>query len=130
MPTWFSLLHAPAFRPGWRALLGFLMVLVCVLAFVPQPPTLDVVDGDKLQHIVAFACLAGCAALSTGPGWRSAAGITLAMLCFGIFIELVQSRIPSRSAEWQDVVADTVGILTGLLLMAAARRWHRPATPR
>ncbi len=127
MPSLSSLLNTPALRPWWRAVLVLLMGAVCVLAFMPAPPSLDISGGDKFQHILAFVCLAACAALSLQPGRPAAARVALAMLCFGIFIEWVQSGLPSRSAEWQDVVADAVGIAVGLLVVAQARRRLGPA---
>jgi VanZ family protein len=42
--------------------------------------------------------------------------VALGLLAFGVFIELVQSQIPGRDAEAMDVVADSIGILGGLLL--------------
>ena len=37
------------------------------------------------------------------------------LLAYGIGIEIAQSFIPSRDADWHDVVADSVGIALGLL---------------
>jgi VanZ family protein len=122
------LLHAPASRPWWRRTLALLMAVICVLAFSPTAPKLDIAEGDKVQHILAFACLAACAALSQRRGWAAAAMAAAAMLAFGVFIEFVQWFIPSRSADWHDVVADALGIALGLLTVAVVRRLQ-PSSP-
>ncbi|MFN8892561.1 MAG: VanZ family protein [Betaproteobacteria bacterium] len=41
------------------------------------------------------------------------------MLAYGVFIELVQSRIPGRAASGWDVLADAAGIALGLLAARA-----------
>ena len=114
-------------RPVWLALLLLLMVVICVLAFIPRPPGLQFAQADKLHHLAAFMTLAACATLSLPAGWRSDFAVLLTMLAFGVFIEAIQMHLPDRSAEWQDVVADVAGALLGMLLVLAARRfWPRP----
>lgn len=106
----------------WLALLLLLMLLICVLAFTSHPPGLEFDQADKVQHLAAFMALAVCAALALPPGWGSDLAVWVLMLGFGVFIEAVQMHLPSRSADWQDVVADLAGALLGLLAVAAARR--------
>jgi VanZ family protein len=49
------------------------------------------------------------------------------LLAYGLFIEVVQSWLPSRHADVLDLVADAVGIALGLLLLSRLRRrWPRP----
>lgn len=122
------LLHAPGPRLAWRGLLALLLVVVCYFAFAPRPPGLHFDNADKLQHIAAFICLSVCAALSLQPGHSRLLSAGLAMLAVGLLIEGVQFYIPERSADWQDVVADAVGIAAGLATVAWARRYWRPAT--
>ena len=91
------------------------MLAICVLAFDPHPPESIDTGWDKLNHGLAFAVLAPCAALALQGRrrrWRDAAGLALA---FGAFIELVQAQIPGRSGEWEDLLADAVGIAIGRL---------------
>lgn len=118
---------APAAAPamfGWRALLTAAVLGVCWLAFRQHPlPTADT-GWDKLNHFSAFAVLAFCAERGFRlRGWRLP-GVPLALLAFGVLIELVQSQIPGRSAEVADVLADAAGIAAGLLLAAAWRKFR------
>ena len=106
---------SPAALRLWRGLLVALMGLICVLAFDPHPPeTLDT-GWDKLNHGLAFAALAPCAALALQGRRRRWLAAAAMAWCFGAFIEIVQTQIPGRSGEWEDLLADAVGIAAGRL---------------
>jgi VanZ family protein len=108
--------HAPA-TTGWRVLLLAAAAGICWFAFTPNPPPASVALWDKSQHLFAFAVLAALARLAyPRAGLAPQLG---ALLAFGVFIELVQSQIPERSAEIADLAAD----LGGALLVLPLRRW-------
>ena len=128
MHSLLSLLHAPHHQPRWRLMLWLLMAVTCAFAFAPQAPELELDHGDKVQHFVAFGCLAGCALLAAGSQRHAWLHVMAGMLAFALFIEAVQAFLPTRSADWRDVVADTIGAGVGVLAIAAARRllpWAR-----
>ena len=103
-------------------LLAVLVGGTCWLAFSPAPPQELDTGWDKANHWLAFSTLAITACLAFPHARRRYAGVALGLLAFGVFIELVQSQIPSRSAEVLDVVADSFGIGAGLLVMVV---WQR-----
>jgi VanZ family protein len=105
---------------AWRAVLALLLLGCSWLAFAPNPPPAADTGWDKLNHVLAFAALAFTA--RQGFPRASAASIVPALLAYGVFIELVQSQIPARSAEPADVLGDAAGIAVGWLLAAAWRR--------
>jgi len=108
-------LRAPA-RRFWAWLLAALIVVVAWFAFTPAPPrTLETI-WDKLHHALAFTVLACVAELAAWPRRRHRWEVALGLLAWGGVIELVQSQLPTRSAEWGDLLADAVGIAIGLLL--------------
>ena len=109
-------LRAPA-ATGWRVLLFAAAAGICWFAFTPDPPPVGAGVWDKFQHLFAFGVLAVLAHRAY-PRASFAAHIG-GLLAFGIFIELVQSQIPERSAEVADVAAD----LCGVLLVLPLRRW-------
>lgn len=113
---------APPAARGWRALLWALVLTVCWLAFDPKPPAVADTGHDKLQHAFAFLVLAVCAvqAYPAQPLRR----LFGALLGFGALIELVQTQVPGRSAEWGDLLADATGAALALLLLHAWRRRH------
>ena len=103
----------------WSALLFAL-----VMASLPQPPHLPGSPSDKVQHILAFAVLAGLgsAAFPQLPKLK----LLLWLSAFGALIEIVQ-LIPvlHRDSDWVDWLADTVA--AGLVLAGAAALRLRPA---
>jgi VanZ family protein len=110
----------------WRWLFGVLLVVVAALALMPAPPEQAGLGWDKLNHLAAFGALALCAVL----GWHHQRAAMLAvlgaLLAYGGAIELLQSQVPNRQAEWGDLLADALGIVAGALLALAWLR-HRPA---
>jgi VanZ family protein len=100
----------------WRWALLLLAGAVALLALTPVPPRQMDLGWDKLNHAVAFAVLAVCAVF----GWRSSRAarlaVLLALLAYGGAIELLQRLVPNRSAEWNDLGADAIGIGLGALL--------------
>ena len=117
-----ALLHDPRSRPAWRGLLVLLLVVVSWLAFGPPPPLPDLDGGDKVNHTLAFLALATTATLCNAPGLRSALFAFAALLLYGGFIELVQTQLPHRQGDWNDLAADALGVILGLLLAAGLRR--------
>lgn len=127
MPSLNDLLHSPRFRPHCRALLVLLCLVAGWFAFTPQPPPMPDFDGaDKVNHLLAFGSMATAASLGWPAGPRARWGVGLGLLAYGGLIELVQSQIPSRTAAWDDLLADAVGIAGGLLLAALLRRRWPP----
>lgn len=122
MPSPHELLHDPRFRGRWRVLLALLCLVAGWFAFAPRAPSLGFENADKLNHLLAFGSMASVGCLGWAAGRRSAAAIALGLLGYGGFIELVQSQIPGRTAAWDDLLADAVGIAGGLLLAALLRR--------
>lgn len=99
-----------------RPLFWLLLVFALVMAVLPKPPSLPIDQfGDKFEHMLAFASLAGVANLAWRhvPAWR----IGLQLSAFGALIEVLQ-MIPSlhRDADPRDWVADSVAILAATLV--------------
>ncbi len=98
---------------GLRLLLFWPPLLLCTyLALVPNPDDIVIGLPDTFQHALAFAYL-------TFALWwvhyESSLGFEVIgwMVGYGILLELVQSFLPERSAEFRDVAIDAVGITVG-----------------
>jgi VanZ family protein len=107
---------APERRILWRLLLAALLVAITWLALVPAPPRTLSTGWDKSNHALAFASLAFAAVWALWQQPRHWPRLVLALVAYGIAIEIAQSFLPPREADWHDVVADTVGIALGLLV--------------
>ncbi|PXW98039.1 VanZ family protein [Sphaerotilus hippei] len=121
-------------RRVWRVLLLLLLVVITWLALAPHPPQEANLGWDKLNHMAAFTALAFAGALARTLCKRHLATLSATLMLFGAWIEIAQSFVPGRSADGQDLVADAVGIVLGLLILwgvnRAIRALGRPSGPR
>lgn len=104
----------------WAALIG-----ACVLAVLPQPPEMPTDRfGDKINHILAFATLAGLAALAFPDTPRLRVVERLSFL--GALIEVVQSiPVLQRNCDVRDWIADTLAVVVVTAIAASLARLHR-----
>ena len=99
-------------------------LLVCTyLALTPEPPDNPVFRlSDVLLHGAAFTYLSLALVLAQFGITTTRQSIYVRsfvlMLGYGIFLELMQSLVPERSAELKDLLVDVVGIVIGLSLAA------------
>jgi VanZ family protein len=94
------------------------------LALSPAPylPPLDVLNWwDKAQHAIGFGTLAVLAVLAYPDVSKLRIGLLLVAL--GVLIEVLQHLGGYRFGDWQDAVADGVGVLLGLVLAQGVLRF-------
>jgi VanZ family protein len=96
---------------------GWILVVLAVIASIIPPTDLPQIGGvsDKLEHVVAYSALAlwfaGIYPKSRYPM------IGVALLVMGIVVEGLQGAMNlGRDADMRDVYANTIGIVSGLLL--------------
>ncbi len=94
----------------FRGALFLALVSVFILTLMRTAYLPSVSANDKLVHLLAFSGLAFLADFSYHAG-KLMFTKTLMLLFFGIAIEVAQYFTSWRTADWQDVVADLLGIL-------------------
>jgi len=109
---------------------GGILLLVIVLAVAMAPdiwpwdkgPKMPLLLSDKAMHALCFAFLT---VWFSGQYARSAyPRLAVGLLAFGALIELCQLATTYRDAEWGDLAADGVGIVSGLAIaLMAAGGW-------
>jgi VanZ family protein len=105
--------------------LGVFLSAVAVILYLTLAPSDDVPGSqaiwDKAAHSIAFGLLVIVGLLmSTHRRWL----VVLAVVALGIAIELAQTVMPyGREGDWQDALADIVGVALGVILWAIARRF-------
>ena len=107
---------------AWLAGGIILMILVLSSTVLPLGGKSMMGFGDKVAHFLAFFILmfwfSGVFRLRLTP-W-----VALGLLGFGILIEVIQSRLPYRTAELADVMFNGGGILLAWgLATAGIGRW-------
>ncbi|MEG3166118.1 hypothetical protein U1701_16095 [Sphingomonas sp. PB2P19] len=109
----------------FRLALFAAVVFAVTMALLPKPPHMPFDRfGDKVSHMLAFATMAGLAAVAYPRRGLLRIGERLSFL--GAMVEVLQS-IPSlhRDCDIRDWIADTIAI-TVVLLIVAAIRWRNP----
>jgi VanZ family protein len=98
----------------------------------PSVPLPEVRASDKLAHFGAYAVLGLLAARgATAHGLAPVVPVVLGVL-YGASDELHQHFVPGRSPEIADWVADSLGVLAGVLLfrfVLERRAGRAPARP-
>jgi len=115
MKTLLTLFTAPERRQSWRYVFTVLLAVISWLALSAAPPAIITTGWDKANHALAFASLAFSAVWAFWQQPRQWPRLVAVLVAYGIGIEVVQSFLPPREADWHDVVADSVGIVLGLL---------------
>jgi VanZ family protein len=91
-------------------------------SILPKPK--GVLGFDKLQHLLAFAVLAGAAGLwISREKWKSRGRFLLLIIAaigsvYGIVDEVHQFFVPGRDCNVWDWIADTLGALIGAAAFA------------
>ena len=96
----------------WRVL-GWLGIAL-TLAVSLMPPALDSSGGhiDKIVHVAGYAVLTfWWAQLVTRQRWK----LAIAVVLFGVAIELLQGLTPARQPDPLDALANSGGVLLGWL---------------
>jgi len=98
---------------------------------LPQPK--GIFSWDKLQHLAAFAVLAGAAGLWVSPVfWKRRPALTMLLITtigsgYGAIDELHQYFVPGRDCNFWDWVADTLGAFLGAAAVLLFMRALKPA---
>ena len=98
-------------------------VVINALALSPAPylPPELFNWWDKAQHAIAFGVLAVLAVLAYPEASRLR--IALLLIGQGVLIEVLQYYGGYRFGDWQDAVADGVGVLLGLAMVRVMDFW-------
>ena len=99
------------------------VISILVLAIIPNGGGVDT-GWDKANHFIAFftlSLLLNRASSTAHARIRNA----LSLVAFGMFIEVVQAFISYRSADYHDVIADSIGIVVFQGLLSLYRVYRR-----
>ncbi|MEM7561722.1 MAG: VanZ family protein [Pseudomonadota bacterium] len=97
-----------------------LLLVVAIGSLMPAP---DTGVNDKASHLLAYAVMSGWFSLLVDRPVRLI-WVLIALFLYGALIEFLQSMTADRYAEWGDVVANSIGILLGLIAyFSPFRNW-------
>jgi len=100
----------------WLSLGLTLVATVWFLSLTPHPPSIDIQDGDKYGHLLAYG------SLMLWFGWlyprRVHWRVALLFLLQGVLLELLQGLSGYRYADVYDMVANGLGVALGWTLVS------------
>ncbi|MCE8021771.1 VanZ family protein [Halomonas sp. MCCC 1A11036] len=104
----------------WAVLAVLAAVVIAIGSLTPGDEMPTNLPWDKFNHFVGYAGLAGLIGLAGLPLVRA----FIAAVLYGVCIEYLQIPVPGRSGgDWADILANTLGAGTAVLVLAAARRY-------
>ncbi len=99
-------------RPLWFGLAYAQLLVVTVLSLTPVVPNIG--GSDKLGHFLAYAVLSLAFSLiirqRTSLWW-----VLFGLIAFGILMEYLQGLTGYRYADPEDALANSIGVVFGLL---------------
>lgn len=105
-------------RRYWISITLFILALITVLSLRPLDKLPPVPGSDKLHHLIAYGALMVPTALRKPDYWLM---ICLFFIGWSGTIELVQPYV-NRYGEFQDLAANIVGLICGLLVVQLLKR--------
>ena len=112
-----------------KALFWACFLAINILALSPAPYLPGIFNWwDKAQHAIAFAVLAVLVVLAYPEASRLR--IALLLMGQGVLIEVLQYYGGYRFGDWQDAVADGVGVLLGLAIAQVMDFWLMKKHPQ
>jgi VanZ family protein len=103
----------------FRILFWSFFIFITVLAFIPQSIKVVPRYSDKFNHLVAFFILT---MLGNFAFNKPLLKLSLYLLSFGFFIELVQFFLPYRRFSLIDLCADLIGIFVFVIIQFGTRK--------
>ena len=98
-------------------LIGFLLItfliIFSLIKIPPPPPAIHFLD--KIEHIIAYAVLALWFGYLYAHRWPYKYFL-VSFFILGVILEYLQKFIPYRVCSWQDILANVIGLLVGVLL--------------
>ena len=105
----------------WLSISLFCLTVITILSLLPLPELPPVPGTDKTHHFVAYALLAFPTALRRPKHWQI---VVLFFIGWSGIIELIQPYV-NRYGEWQDLVANIIGLIFGFLAVQVIK-WLIP----
>lgn len=103
----------------WSGISIALLVVITALSLWPLEQLPEAPGSDKLHHLLAYGVLMFPAALRQPRLWQL---LVAGFIAWSGAIELIQPLV-NRYAEWQDMLANTLGIVCGIVLGHSLRRY-------
>ena len=106
-------------KRDWKLLFFITTIAILILALLPNGGGIDT-GWDKANHFIAFFTLSFLLNRASSTIHARIRNM-ISLVGFGILIEVLQSFVKYRDSDFNDVIADSVGILVFQLLLSLYR---------
>ena len=103
----------------WVLLFSTILLVITTLSLMPLDQLPDVPGTDKTHHFIAYGVLMFVVALRNPRFWFF---ILIFFMAWSGAIELIQPYV-NRYGEWLDMLANTGGLIFGVVLGFFARKF-------
>jgi hypothetical protein len=119
-------------RTLWLIIGIALIALLWWLSLMRSPPNINVPDGDKYGHLLAYGGTMWWWA-QLWRTWRKRLRLAVSLALMGVVIEFVQGATGWRTFDAMDMLANSLGVLAGWgvamtplgKLLAVIEKWQR-----
>jgi VanZ family protein len=109
-------MRAVAITGGW-----LYAAAIVWLSLTPSPPHIDIANGDKLGHVLAYGGLMFWFCWLYRD-WKTRIAFGVGWIALGVALEFVQRATGYRTFELADMAADSLGVLFAWGFFASLRR--------
>jgi len=99
----------------WLVIGALQIILIGYLSLTPNPPDTGIDNGDKIGHFMAYGLLMGWFA-QIYIQWKPRLWLMAMFISMGVLLEILQGMTGYRSYSYADMVANSSGVLMGLVL--------------
>jgi len=104
------------FRTLWLGISWFWLILIIIFSLITLPKTAgyNIPNLDKLEHLFSYFLLMFLFA-QCYKTWRIRIIYAVVFISLGVVLEFLQSFTLTRQFEYADMVANTSGVILGLI---------------
>ncbi|RDX37507.1 VanZ family protein [Kangiella sp. HD9-110m-PIT-SAG07] len=98
----------------FKVLFAISVLVILIGSVMPGKQLPSNLPWDKALHFVGYFGLGFLARMGSTkrPAWL----LIIACIAFSLVVEIAQMFIPNRGFEWQDLVANGLGVVCGVLI--------------
>ena len=105
--------HKISFKSFLPYSLIVILIAITLLSLLPPKSSIKLGSQDKVSHFIAYFFLTINALLISEKHIKS----ILLIILYGIILEYLQSFVPGRFTSYNDIIANSLGSLSGLLII-------------
>jgi len=110
--------HKISFKSFLPYSLIVILIAITLLSLLPPKSSINLGSQDKVSHFIAYFFLTINALLISEKHIKS----ILLIILYGIILEYLQSFVPGRFTSYNDIIANSLGSLSGLLIILTSSK--------